>query len=327
MSAHAAARGETVYAPDVRKVPFYIAGEADARSEIDIPLKVRGELIGIFNVQNTEMNAFAPERIRLREALAGHVATAISNARMFQRERFEKERMARELEEARTVQSGLFPATAPDAHGFDITGVCRPCREVGGDWYDYISLNNGRLAVVLGDVSGKGMGAALLMSSTRSVLRLHAARGLSPRAVLSEVNRFLVEDMPAGRFLTLIYAVVDPATQKITFASAGHPSPLLVDSNGARFLEADAGMPLGIMESEYSEHEIDMNSGSRIFLYSDGVTEAANASLEDYGTDRILSHAVHQAATVQTLLNDVVQFTSGYPVSDDITVVKIARQR
>jgi phosphoserine phosphatase RsbU/P len=141
------------------------------------------------------------------------------------------------------------------------------------------------------------------------------------------VNRFLVEDMPAGRFLTLIYAVVDPATQKITFASAGHPSPLLVDSNGARFLEADAGMPLGIMESEYSEHEIDMNSGSRIFLYSDGVTEAANASLEDYGTDRILSHAVHQAATVQTLLNDVVQFTSGYPVSDDITVVKIARQR
>jgi phosphoserine phosphatase RsbU/P len=327
MSAHAAARGETVYAPDVRKVPFYIAGEADTRSEIDIPLKVRGELIGIFNVQNTEMNAFTPERIRLLEALAGHVATAIANARMFQRERFEKERMARELEEARAVQSGLFPATAPDAHGFDITGVCRPCREVGGDWYDYIPLSDGRLAVVLADVSGKGMGAALLMSSTRSVLRLHAARGLSPRVVLSEVNRFLVEDMPVGRFVTLTYAVVDPATQKITFASAGHLPPLLVDSNGARFLEADAGMPLGIMECDFSEHEIDMNSGSRIFLYSDGVTEAANASLEEYGTDRILSHAVHQAATVQTLLHDVVQFTSGYPASDDITVVRIARQR
>src|SRR5262249_9731320 len=192
MGGDAGGRGETFYAADVRKVPFYISGEADTRSEIDIPLKVRGELIGIFNVQNTEMNAFSPERIRLLEALAGHVATAIANARMFQRERFEKERMARELEEARAVQSRFFPGTAPEVGGLEIRGVCRPCREVGGDWYDYIPLSDGRLAVVLADVSGKGMGAALLMSSTRSVLRLHAARGLTPRAILSEVNRFLV---------------------------------------------------------------------------------------------------------------------------------------
>src|SRR5215510_8527963 len=312
MSSHAAATGETFYAPDVRKIPFYIAGEADTRSEIDIPLKVRGELIGIFNVQNTEMNAFSPERIRLLEALAGHVATAIANARMFQRERFEKDRMARELEEARAVQSGLFPATAPEARGFEITGVCRPCREVGGDWYDYIPLGDGRLAVVLADVSGKGMGAALLMSSTRSVLRLHAARGLSPRAILSEVNRFLVEDMPASRFVTLIYAVVDPATRKITFASAGHVPPLFVDSKGARFLEADAGMPLGLMECEFSEHEIEMSPSSRVVLYSDGVTEAVNSSLEEYGTDRVLHRVVDQTVTVQSLLNDVDKFTSGY---------------
>jgi len=326
MGAHAAANGETFYAPDVRKVPFYIAGEADTRSEIDIPLKVRGELIGIFNVQNTEMNAFSPERIRLLEALAGHVATAIANARMFQRERFEKERMARELEEARAVQSGLFPGTAPEVRGFEITGVCRPCREVGGDWYDYIPLGDGRLAVVLADVSGKGMGAALLMSSSRSVLRLHAARGLSPRAILSEVNRFLVEDMPASRFVTLIYAIVDPAKRKITFASAGHLPPLFMDSRGARFLTADAGLPLGIMECEYSEHEINMTSGSLLFLYSDGVTEAVNASLEEYGTDRILNHVANSAATVQSVLKDVDQFASGYPPSDDITVVKIARR-
>src|SRR5262249_24380818 len=167
IGAHVAATGETFYAPDVRKVPFYIPGEEDTRSEIDIPLKVRGEVIGIFNLQSTELNAFSPERIRLLEALAGHVATAIANARMFQRERFEKERMARELEEARAVQSSLFPVAAPAVRGFDITGVCRPCREVGGDWYDYIPLGDGRLAVVLADVSGKGMGAALLMSSTR----------------------------------------------------------------------------------------------------------------------------------------------------------------
>src|SRR5262249_46620582 len=118
IGAHAAASGKTFYAPDVRNVPFYVPGDEDTRSEIDIPLEVRGELIGIFNVEHTEVDAFSPERIRLLEALAGHVATAISNARMFQRERREKARMAKELDEARAVQRSLLPASAPAAHCF-----------------------------------------------------------------------------------------------------------------------------------------------------------------------------------------------------------------
>ena len=322
--AHAAATGETFYAPDVKKVPFYVVGEEDTRSEIDIPLKIRGELIGIFNVQHIEINAFSPERIRLLEALAGHVATAIANARMFQRERLEKDRMARELEEAQAIQSGLFPLKPPETPGLEITGVCLPCREVGGDWYDYIPLGDGNLAVVLADVSGKGMGAALLMSSTRSVLRLHAARDLSPKEILSEVNKFLVLDFPASKFVTMIFAVVNPAERKITFASAGHLPPLFADASGARFLKADAGLPLGLMECEFSEHEIEMPPGSRIFLYSDGVTEAINSDLEEYGGDRILNHVANQTATVVSLLGDMDKFTSGQPKSDDVTVVMIA---
>ena len=324
MSAHAAASGETFYAPDVRKIPFYVVGEEDTCSEIDIPLKIHGELIGVFNIQHTTMNAFSPERIRLLEALAGHVATAIVNARMFQRERLQKERMAKELEEARAIQTDLFPLKAPETCGFEIVGLCQPCREVGGDWYDYIPLSDGRLGVVLADVSGKGMGAALLMSSTRSVLRMHAAQGLSPREVLSEVNRFLVDDFPANRFVTLIYAVVDPAKRKITFANAGHLPPVFIDSSGARFLEADAGLPLGIMECQFSEHEIELTAGSRIFFYSDGITEAVNSSLEEYGLNRIAEHVTNHSATVKSLLGDVDEFTSGYPKSDDATVVMIA---
>ena len=324
ISGRSAATGETVYAADVRKIPFYIGGEPDTRSEVDIPLKIRDELIGVFNVQHVELNAFSPERIRLLEALAGHLATAIANARMFQRERLEKQRMAKELEEARAVQSGLFPASAPESDGFDVTGVCRPCREVGGDWYDYIALSGGRLAVVLADVSGKGMGAALLMSSTRSVLRLNAARELTPGEVLFELNRFLVEDFPASKFVTLVYAVLDPGKQKLTFANAGHLPPILVDSAGARFLQTDAGLPLGIMECEFSEHEIEMPPGSRVFLYTDGVTEAINSSFEEYGPERILKHVTSRTATVRSLLDDVGEFTSGHPESDDITVVMIA---
>ena len=324
IGAHVATTGETFYAPDVRNVSFYVAGGKDTLSEIDIPLTIRGELIGIFNVQHSEVNGFSPERIRLLEALAGHVSTAIANARMFQRERLEKERMAKELEEAHDIQSGLFPSNAPKAPGFDVTGVCLPCREVGGDWYDYIALGDGRLAVVLADVSGKGMGAAFLMSSTRSALRLHAARGLSPKEILFELNRFLVEDFPASKFVTMVYAVLDATERKLTFANAGHLPPLFVHSSGARFLHADAGLPLGIMECEFSEHEIEMPPGSRVFFYSDGVTEAINSSREEYGPDRILKHVSSEPANVRSLLEDVDRFTAGHPESDDITVVMIA---
>ena len=142
--------------------------EGETQSKLEFPLQTRGELIGVFKVEHSESNAFSPERVRLLEALAGHLATAIANARMFQRERLENERMAKELDEARAIQSGLFPRNAPATRGFEVTGVCLPCREVGGDWYDYIPLGDGRVGVVLADVSGKGLGAALLMASSRS---------------------------------------------------------------------------------------------------------------------------------------------------------------
>ena len=330
MSGRAAATGETVYSNDVRKVPFYIAGEQDTRSEIDIPLKIRGELIGNFNIQHTEVDGFTPERIRLLEALAGHVATAIENARMFDRERRERERMARELDEARAIQFGLFPQTDPVVEGFQIEGVCLPCREVGGDWYDYIPLGDGRIAVVLADVSGKGMGAALLMSSARSVLRLHASPNLSPGQVLTEVNQVLVKDFPSSRFVTLIYAIVDPLTKTVTFANAGHLYPLLISlppkggTPNGEFIETSSGMPLGIMECEFSERTIEMVPGGCLVLYTDGITEAVDATGDEYGPERLQERVAAQNASITSILADVNKFTAGFPATDDMTVVTIA---
>jgi len=180
MVGHVGLIEKTYYAPDVTKDPYYQISEESTRSELDIPLKVHGRLIGVFNFQHQEVNQFSPERIQLLEALAGHVATAIENARLFKNEREEKDRMARELDEARTVQLSLFPNWKPDVPGFEINGLCLPCREVGGDWFDYILLNDGKLGLVLADVSGKGMAAALLMASTRSILRMFAEKGLPP---------------------------------------------------------------------------------------------------------------------------------------------------
>jgi len=314
---------ETYYAPNVLVDPYYQFGDERSRSELAIPLMVGGRLIGIFDVEHTEIDAFPPARIQLLEALAGHVATAVENARLFRQERFEKERMSKELHEAQQIQVGLFPAQSPEVPGFAIEARCIPCREVGGDWFDYLPLDDGRLGVILADVSGKGMAAALLMSSTRSILRLLAEDGLPPGEVLRRINRTLLKDLPAARFVTMIYAVLDTAHRRLVFANAGHPYPLLVDSAGGRFLPTEAGFPLGIRDGPFAEREVQLPAGSRLVLYSDGLSEATSPAEEEYGTARIRQHFDAESATVESLLDDVRGFVSGSPASDDLTVVMI----
>jgi sigma-B regulation protein RsbU (phosphoserine phosphatase) len=286
-------------------------------------LKIHGRLIGIFNFQHQERNAFSLSRIQLLETLAGHVATAIENARLFENERREKDRLVRELNEARSVQLGLFPDWTPDIKGFEISGMCIPCREVGGDWFDYIPLHGGNLAIVIADVSGKGSGAALLMASTRSILRIYAERGLSPGEVLLNVNCALVKDFPKTRFVTMIYAVINPAGRSMVFANAGHPPPVLADSKGVQLLNFEPGFPLGIQGGPFPEHTIEMSPGSRLLLYSDGVTEAMNNADEEYGEERIKKQMASPEANITSVLDDVQTFINGLPVSDDMTVVMI----
>ena len=323
MVGHVGFTEETYYSPDVTIDPYYQVSEESTQSELDIPLKIRGRLIGVFNFQHQEKNAFTDSRIQLLEALAGHVATAIENARLFGNERKEKDRMISELNEARSVQLSLFPAWTPDISGFEISGLCIPCREVGGDWFDYIPLPDGKLGLVLGDVSGKGTGAALLMSSARSIIRMFAERGLPPGEVLFNVNRILVADLPRTRFITMIYAIIDPTTKSIEFSNAGHLPPIFIDSNDLRFLDSDSGLPLGIQDGSFAEQRVEMSSGSRLLLYSDGITEAMNSVSEEYGDERLKEHMTNPAASIQSLLDSVNVFLNGSPASDDMTVVMI----
>lgn len=245
MIGHVAETGRTYYVPDVTKDPHYMVSEVSTRSEIDVPILSRGKLIGVFNAQHADVDAFPPHRIQLLESLAGHMGVAIENARMFERERRERERMTRELSEARTIQARLFPKHAPEIPGYRVTGLSKPCLEVGGDWYDYVPLADGRVGIVLGDVSGKGPGAALLMTSTRSILRVHAEHGAPPAAVLDEVNRVLTWDLPAARFVTMIYALLDPARHVLTFTNAGHARPALANLFGSHIIETPARTAIG----------------------------------------------------------------------------------
>jgi len=323
MVGHAAATGETYYAPDVSIDPYYRVSDSQTRSEVDIPLKSHGELIGVLNAQHKETDGFSPGRIHLLEALAGHITAAIENARMFDRELKEKDRILGELIEAQRIQQMFFPSQSPKAAGFDIKGFCLPCQEVGGDWYDYISLPDGRVGIVLADVCGKGMGAALLMSSTRTIMRLIAESGIGPGEVLSRVNRILLKDFPTAKFVTMIYAVIEPEKKSIVFANAGHLPPILIDHSGGHFLETESGFPLGIREDTFAEKTVIMSSEARLFFYSDGITEAVNPSMEQYGPERLKNQLLDPSASLQDLLDNVRTFTAGCPPSDDLTIVMV----
>ena len=309
------------YAPDVGKDPYYIACEPSIHSEVAIPLLANGQLIGVFTAAHPDLDAFPPEQLRLLQALCSHVAVAVHNARAFQHERNEREAMSREAREARTIQQALLPKSSPYIPGFRVSGLSIPAGAVGGDWFDFIDLDDGRWGLVLADVSGKGTAAALLMSGTRGMLRSLAGAHCCPGEVLTQLNRLLADDFPAGRFVTMLYAVLDPARRTLTFANAGHLRPLLVDEAGARFLDAEQGMPLGLGFGGFSEQQLKLAPGSRVLFYSDGITEAEGPDEEEYGAERLRRHLLQPKASAESLLDDVRGFVNGAGFRDDATVI------
>ena len=319
---HVAATGKTCYTPDVSREPRYICCNVEVRSEVDIPLYAQGRLIGVFTAARNELDGFPPEHREVLHELAAHMAVALENARRFQQERADLEQRHIKEQDARLVQQALFPKTAPFLKAFEVLGSCVPADAVGGDWYDHIPLSGGRCGLVIGDVCGKGIAAALTMSAARALLRSFADSSDSPAAVLARMNRLLMDDLPTGKFVTMVFAVLDPASRTLTFANAGHPSPLLV--NGDRhFLQTASGMPLGIAECKFDNYRVTLPKGSRVLLYSDGITEARNANGEEYGAERLCRHAANKEVSPETILDDVRAFTRGIPLADDATMIVV----
>jgi phosphoserine phosphatase RsbU/P len=320
---HVALTGKMHYAPDVDRDPYYVRCEELTRSEVGIPLESNGKLFGVLTVSHPEVDGFSAQQLQLLRVLSGHIAVAVENARRFEEKRLENHRMSKEAEEARLIQQALLPNNSLVIPGFFATGSWVPAGVVGGDWYDYIPLDNGQWGFVLADVSGKGMAAALLMSATRGTLRYLAQNFSSPAEVLTRLNRHLLRDFPGGRFVTMVYGVLDPATGKLSFANAGHLWPLVSNGSSARFVETAAGLPLGITDAEFSECSITLSEGSRVVLYSDGITEAMNNQEEEYGSARLAKRILESNMSSDEILADVRNFAAGTVMADDATVVII----
>jgi sigma-B regulation protein RsbU (phosphoserine phosphatase) len=323
MVGYVAATRQMRYAPDVTRDPYYRACEPDTQSEVAIPLHVDNELIGVFTASHCEPDAFSSAHLRLLQGFCSHVAVAVQNARRFHDERHQREVFSREAEEARSIQQALLPRSSPFIPGFRVSGLSIPAGAIGGDWYDFIPLDNGRWGLVLADVSGKGTAAALLMSATRGMLRSLAQTASGPGEVLTRLNQLMVDDFPSGRFVTMVYAEFDPVTRILRIANAGHLPPLLVDAEGHRWIATEHGLPLGIAASKFSESEITLGPQARLAFYSDGITEAALESGEEYGSARLLAQMQYPDVSLEALLSDVRKFVNGTGLRDDATAILV----
>lgn len=321
MVGHVAATGQLHYAPDVRKDPYYIHCGPETLSEVAIPLIVGEKLVGVFTASHPELDAFPRQQLRILQALCDHVAVAIRNAQQLRAERAERIAMDRDADEARAIQQALLPKSSPYIPGFVVSGRSVPARAVGGDWYDFIPFPDGRWGIVLADVSGKGTAAALLMSATRGMFRSLAEACCTPGEVLTKLNQLLVNDFPAGKFVTMVYGVLDPAARSVVFANAGHLRPLFIDDYGEHFLEVERGLPLGLANGDYTETQISLTPGSRLVFYSDGITEAVNSHDEEYGLCRLAEHAIKPGASAVSIVDEVRSYANGFGVRDDASVV------
>jgi sigma-B regulation protein RsbU (phosphoserine phosphatase) len=321
LSAQVVLTGKAHYAPDVTQELLYRACEPHVRSEVLIPLKAQDRIIGVFGASHHELNAFPRAQIEILKALAGHIAVAVDNAQRIQRERRQIQHLHEEQDEARRIQQNLLPRTAPPLPGFQLEAVCAPAGAVGGDWYDYIPLANGRVAIVLADVSGKGMPAALLMSAARGIVRSLAPLAAGPGEVLARVNQTLLDDFLTGRYVTMIYAVLDPGSRTLTFASAGHPWPLLCHGADVQPLHTDAGLPLGLLPGEFTEHTVKLCRGFRLLFYTDGISEALNHEDQEFGSERLTEFVARHDCSVIRLMEAVEEFSGACARKDDATVV------
>lgn len=305
----------------------------DAGVQLVVPLVMQNRLVGLINLGvRLSGQMYNGEDRRLLSRLAAIAAPTVQVAQVARREQdaaLERQRLAGEMRVAQLIQRDFLPRELPALDGWQLSAHYRPARQVGGDFYDFIPLEGGRLGVAIGDVTDKGIPAALVMASTRSILRGAARRFDAPADVLAAANEELCPDIPTAMFVTCLYAVLDPASGRFRFANAGHCLPYVDDAAGPREIRA-IGMPLGIMPgSDYEEQEVTLDPGATLLLYSDGLSESHDATREMFGCERIAETlAVHGGSddVIAGVLARLQAFVGADAAQeDDVTLVVVRR--
>jgi serine phosphatase RsbU (regulator of sigma subunit)/anti-sigma regulatory factor (Ser/Thr protein kinase) len=312
-----------------------LAAMRAAGVKVVVPLVSQGDLIGLLSLgPRMSQQEYSSDDRGLLNNLATQAAPAVRVAQLVRQQQEQarlRERLAQELKVAHLVQQTLLPKNVPALPDWQIDRYYQPAREVGGDFYDFIDLPDGRLGLVIGDVTDKGVPAALVMATTRSILRAAASRLESPGAVLERVNDVLVDEIPPNMFVTCLYAILEPKSGRLCYANAGHDLPYHYGVGGVDELRA-RGMPLGLMPGmAYEEKEIALAPGEGVLFYSDGIVEAHNAEREMFSFGRLqrllASRSQGGEALVAFLLGELARFIGpSWEQEDDITMVLLERE-
>lgn len=302
------------------------------RSVLAVPLSVDGsEVFGLVYADSPmEEVSFREEHLNILTTLASVAAIRVENARLIEA-RIERERLERELALATEIQQRFQPSSPPVVEGFDFQGVSFSCYEIGGDYYDFIERPSAKMLIALGDVSGKGTAAALLMSSVHAAVHAQVAADQPLRNIPSRINKYLAENTPSNRFVTLFMGELDPASGSLEYVNAGHNPPMIVRADGGTLELASGGLPLGLLpNSAYEAGDVTLGPGDALVIYSDGVTEAVNVSGEEFGVERLSAVLRESVAENASAIRDRIEsalsaFTTTAPASDDITLVIVKR--
>lgn len=328
--------GKSVLTSDAQHDPRY-ASQTMAllgiRSVLAVPLSVtEEEVFGLIYADSPTYEAtFTEEHLNILTTLASVASIRVENARLTE-ERFERERMERELELAIEIQQQFQPSAPPVVEGYEFQGISFSCYEIGGDYYDFIPRHDGKMFVALGDVSGKGTAAALLMSSLHAAIHAQAVAKSSLAETITSVNKYLSENTPANRFVTLFLAELDLTSGNLNYINAGHNPPLIGRSDGQVQQLASGGFPLGILPmAEYEIGEVQLQPGESLVIYSDGVSEANNLKGDEFGMERLEEVIKQNIKSSASGLRDKVEsalsaFTQTAPANDDITLVIVKKK-
>lgn len=300
------------------------------KSLLGVPLMLKGRMIGIINVFNKhDYTGFSNNDQRLLSIIAAQSAQIIENARLY----LEEQHIQEEMRVAKNIQENLLPKEVPICDGYQFAGKSIPAKEVGGDYYDFISLKDGRIAFCLGDISGKGIPASLLMANLQASLRGQAFIGNECKDTVSFANNILYHNTDPTRFATLFYSILNKDENRMVYCNAGHNSPYLFSGDKEPLRLCEGGIIIGMLpDYDYTEGSVEFQPGDFFILFSDGVTEAMNFSEEEYGEERLeklIKNNLHLSAEeiIKEIFKDVESFTKGAPQSDDITMVIVKRTK
>jgi serine phosphatase RsbU (regulator of sigma subunit) len=327
-------KGKAVLTCDAQHDPRYMGSTMmvqGIRSVLAVPLGVGEKVIGIIYADSPiAENRFTEDHLKVLTTLASVAAIRVENAGLIE-EQMGRERLEQELQLASEIQQRFQPTASPHVPGYEMLGISFPCYEIGGDYYDFIRRDDGRMVIALGDVSGKGTAAALLMSSLHAAIHAQTMSNNSIVDTICAVNRYLANNIPSNRFVTLFYAELHPDSGELAFLNAGHNPPLIVHVAGTIENLGASGLPLGIKhDAEYREGRTRLGEGDVMVVYSDGVTEAANPLGEEFGAHRlhdvVSRHADLSPAGIRDRIESAVsKFAEGAKAADDITLVIVKR--